>query len=175
MSGDRAFPRIFLVGFMGSGKTSVARALAARLRADFFDTDAWIEAREARSVAEVFQSHGEAYFRARESEALEAACRSAAAVVATGGGLFLSDANRARIREHGVSVWLDTPLERIWERCRESQERPLWGTREELAELLASRSRVYREADWRMETGGRDVEAIVLELMRLVVPGSKEV
>ena len=174
MSADNAFPRIFLVGFMGSGKTSVARALAARLGAAFFDTDHWIESQEGRSVAELFELRGEPYFRERESEALAAACRLPAAVVATGGGLFLSAAHRARIREHGMSVWLDTPLERIWERCRSSKERPLWGSREELAQLLEARRGAYREADWRIETGERGVEAIIAELMRLVAPGNSQ-
>lgn len=153
---------------MGSGKTTVGRALAARLRADFFDTDLWIEDREAGPVAQVFEQAGEAYFRERESEALAAACRLPLAVVATGGGLFLSADNRAVIRDHGVSIWLDTPLERIWERCRATKERPLWGSREELARLLETRRSAYAEADWHLEAGARDVEAIVVELMRLV-------
>ena len=160
---------------MGSGKSTIGRALASRLHTEFFDTDAWIEVRESRSIARIFEESGESYFREREVEALEAACRKPSVVVATGGGLFAQAANRERIRVAGRSVWLDTPLERIWERGRESTERPLWGSPDELRRLLEERMPAYRQADWRIEVGDRGIDEIVELLERMVVPGDKEV
>ncbi len=165
---DSTHDRVFLVGFMGSGKTAVGRVLAARRGLPFFDTDAWIEGREDRSVAEIFRAAGEARFRELEGAALEEACRLPSAVIATGGGLFVSAPLRDRIRESGVSVWLDTPLARIWERCRPEAGRPLFGTWEELEALLGSRRTSYALADWRVEVGDRTVEAVAEEIGRLV-------
>ena len=160
---------------MGSGKTSVGRALAERVDVEFFDTDAWVEGREARSVAAIFQESGEAFFRAREAEALEEACRLRRAVVATGGGLFAQEAHRDRIRGRGVSIWLDTPLDRIWERCVLTADRPLWGTREELSALLEARRESYAAADWRITVADRGVQEIAQEAERLITPQRREV
>ena len=156
---------------MGSGKTSVGRALGMRLGIAFFDTDSWVEEQEGRSVPEIFAESGESHFRKREAEALEQACQLDQAIVATGGGLFLAAEHRARIRERGMSIWLDTSLEDIWERCAESGGRPLWGTREELAKLLEIRRECYAAADWRVDTGKRGVAEIVEEAERLIAPG----
>jgi shikimate kinase len=156
--------RIFLVGFMGAGKTTVGRALAERAGYAFLDTDAEVEARAGRSIEELFHAHGEGYFREREWEALLAVAGRTRLVVATGGGLFLAEAHRDFIRRHGVSVWLDVPLEAVWERCRELPGRPLFTTRAELAELLAARRARYALADHRVAVGGQDAETIAAEI-----------
>lgn len=156
---------------MGSGKSAVARALVARRPSPLVDTDAWIEARAGSTVAEIFERLGEARFRAYESEALAEACRQPGAVVATGGGLFASAAHRERIRAHGVSVWLDAPLERLWERCRVQGGRPLFAGIEEARGLYESRRAGYALADWRVETGDRSVDEVAEEVMRLAGPG----
>ena len=157
--------RIFLVGFMGAGKTTVGRVLAQLAGYGFLDTDAEVEARAGRSIEEIFRTDGEGYFREREWEALLATAARTRLVVATGGGLFLAEAHREFIGRHGVSVWLDAPLEVVWERCRELPGRPLFTTRAELAELLAARRDRYALADHRVAAGGRDAAEIAQEIL----------
>jgi shikimate kinase len=165
VSAQRLAERVFLVGFMGAGKTTVGRALAKRLDYGFLDTDAEVEARAGRSIDELFHAHGEGYFREREWEALLAVAARTRLVVATGGGLFLAEAHRDFIRRHGVSVWLDVPLDTVWDRCRGLPGRPLFTTRAELAELLTARRDRYALADHRVEAGGRDADAIAAEIL----------
>jgi len=157
--------RVFLVGFMGAGKTTVGRALARLADYGFLDTDAEVEARAGRSVEEIFRAGGEGDFREREWEALLATATRTRLVVATGGGLFLAEAHREFIRRHGVSVWLEVPLETVWERCRDLPGRPLFTTRAELAELLAARRDRYALADHRVAAGGRGAAEIAQEIL----------
>ena len=103
--------KIYLVGFMAAGKTTVARALAERLGWRAEDIDELIEARERRTVAEIFARHGEPYFRALERDILKLLLPLRHVVVATGGGTFMDPENRTAINMDGVSVWLDVPLE----------------------------------------------------------------
>src|SRR5207302_9738605 len=111
MSPERA-DKVYLVGFMTAGKTTVARALARRLDWQPIDIDELIEKRERLTVAEIFARHGEAYFRAAERAVLSDQLAPRHAVVATGGGTFVDPVNRAAINRDGVSVWLDVPLDR---------------------------------------------------------------
>jgi shikimate kinase len=117
---------IFLVGFMGVGKSSVGRALAARLRWDFEDTDALVVQAEGRPIDDIFRTSGEGRFRELEWEALRSLGRRTRMVVATGGGLFLGVAQRAFIRAEGLSCWLDAPLAVVAERVVDGASRPLW-------------------------------------------------
>lgn len=165
MERGRLPERIFLVGFMGVGKTTVGRALAERLGYEFVDTDDEVEAREGRTIERMFRESGEGYFREREWETLLSLAGRAPVVVATGGGLFLADVHQAFVRAHGVGVWLDAPLDTVWERCRQGTGRPLFGTREELERLLESRRERYARADLRVEVGGRATADIVDEIL----------
>src|SRR5262249_56745224 len=101
--------KVYLVGFMAEGKTSVGRALARRLDWRFIDIDELIERQERMTVAEIFARHGEPYFRAAERVVVADQLPARHVVVATGGGTFVDPQNRAAIRSHGVSVWLDAP------------------------------------------------------------------
>ena len=118
------------MGFMGAGKTSVGRVLAARLGWLFIDLDEYLEAREGQSVPEIFLCHGEAAFREKESAALVAALEtvaSAATVLALGGGTPIAIENLTRIEESGMlTIYLDAPAEELWSRLRrQNAERPL--------------------------------------------------
>src|SRR5690348_2269545 len=104
---------MYLVGFMGAGKSSVARALARRLDWRSSDVDELIEQREHQSVAAIFSKHGEQYFRSVERTVLLEQLPVRHLVVATGGGTFVDPQNRAVINNDGVSVWLDVPLEKL--------------------------------------------------------------
>jgi shikimate kinase len=163
---------VVLVGMMGSGKTAVGKALAARLGVGFLDSDAAIEEAAQASIAEIFARDGEAFFRDREAEVIARLLSGASAVLSTGGGAFMAERNRAAIAARGVSVWLDVPLDLLWERVRHKDTRPLLRTadpRGTLAGLFAARVPVYRLADVRVEvrpgasvdeTAGLAIEAL---------------
>jgi shikimate kinase len=139
---------------MGSGKTAVGKALAAQLGVAFLDSDAAIEEAAQATIAEVFARDGEAFFRDREAEVIARLLAGVPAVVSTGGGAFMSERNRAAIGARGVSVWLDVPVDLLWERVRHKDTRPLLRTsdpRGTLAALFAARVPVYRQADVRVE------------------------
>ena len=116
---------IFLVGMMGAGKTTLGRALAQRLRREFADTDRVLVERTGVPVATIFDIEGEEGFRRRESTLLAQLAERGDLVVATGGGVVLSEANRALMRERGTVVYLRARLESLWERTRHDSSRPL--------------------------------------------------
>ncbi|HTV02242.1 MAG TPA: shikimate kinase [Luteitalea sp.] len=155
--------KLYLVGFMGSGKTTLARALSRRLGWRAIDLDEEIERREGRSVAQVFAQEGEAYFRQVEREMLVTFLPLRNVVVATGGGTFVQPANRADILADGLSVWLDVPFARIVDRVPSDGRRPLAANREAFAELFEERRAAYRQAHTRLDAQGR-VDAIVERL-----------
>jgi shikimate kinase len=157
---------VYLVGFMGSGKSAVGRALADRLGYRFVDTDTLVEETESRSIERIFAESGEPRFREREREVLRALANEKHIVVATGGGLFQGESERKIIESHGVSVWLDTPLETIWERCRSTGGRPLFGDLPELQALFDQRRAGYALADQHVRAGSRPVPEVVDEIHR---------
>ncbi len=136
---------VALTGFMGSGKSAVGRELAARLGYDFADTDEWIEQSEGKSVAELFETRGEPYFRSREKEALARLTRGRRLVLSCGGGAVLDADNRAVLGKSALTVWIYASLETTFGRIR-AEDRPLLrGTSplEKAAELFAARRDDY--------------------------------
>ena len=164
---------VFLVGFMGSGKNTVGRELAHRLAWDFVDLDARIEARERQAIPEIFRLQGEHAFRLAETSALRDLLANALArpsVVALGGGAFVQGKNRELLRAW-PSVFLDAPAEEHWRRCLQDEaesgvRRPLRTDPEQFARLHAERLPFYREASLVVETSGKEVAAICLEIER---------
>lgn len=138
--------KIYLVGFMASGKSTIARALGQRLQWQSEDIDELIERRERKTVAEIFAQHGEPYFRAAEREILHVLQPIRHLVVATGGGTFSDPDNRAFINFDGVSVWIDVPLVELIPRIPLDGRRPLAANRAELERLYAARAETYRLA-----------------------------
>lgn len=141
---------VVMVGMMGAGKTAVGTALARQLGVEFRDSDDEIVRAASRSIAEIFERDGEAFFRAREAEVIARLLRGTPCVLSTGGGAFLSAANRQLIHEVGVSVWLRADLDLLWQRVRHKTTRPLLRTpnpRETLRELYEARLPHYAEAD----------------------------
>ena len=141
---------VVMVGMMGAGKTAVGTALARLLAVDFLDSDEEITHAADRSIAEIFERDGEAFFRARESEVLARLLRGQPCVLSTGGGAFLAEANRRMIHEAGVSVWLRADLDLLWQRVRHKTTRPLLRTanpRETLRQIHDARVPLYAQAD----------------------------
>jgi len=165
MMGDK----IYLVGFMASGKSTVARTLAARLGWRFEDIDELIERRERLTIADIFARHGEAYFRGVEREILKLLQPIRNVVVATGGGTFADAENRALINLDGLSVWLDVPLVELIPRIPLDGRRPLAANRADLEQLYAARLEYYRLAHLCVPTGTASVDAtteLVLDALK---------
>ena len=157
--------KLYLIGFMAAGKSSVARALAKRLDWRALDIDDLIERREHLPVGEIFARRGEPYFRAVERSVLLEQIGQRHLVVATGGGTFVDPQNRAAMQHDGVTVWLDVPLERLIARVRPDGRRPLAADRAEFERLFHSRRDVYQQAHHRIDAGRASVDAIVEELV----------
>ena len=140
---------IVVTGFMGCGKSSVARELAFRLNVVMVDLDVWITKRVGRNPAELISEDGERAFREIETNALRELLQSGeAGVIALGGGAWIEEANRDLIEQFGcTSIWLDTPFEICWERIATSEEdRPLGRTREEAQARYDRRKPIYKLA-----------------------------
>jgi thiamine-phosphate pyrophosphorylase len=141
----RSLPRkIWLVGFMGSGKTTVGCRLAQRLGLPFFDLDVEIEKASGKPVRAIFEQEGEAAFRLRERAYVEGAGSISAGVFAAGGGTFASEENRRSILRGGTCVFLDVPFEALVERLQGKLDRPLFRDREQARALLEERLHFYR-------------------------------
>lgn len=147
---------VVLVGMMGSGKTAIGKALAARLNVPFVDSDAAIEEAAALTIAEIFARDGEAFFRERETEVLRRLLSGPPKIVSTGGGAFLAVRNRDAIAQAGVAVWLDADLPTLWDRVRHKDTRPLLRTadpRATLERIFAERTPIYALAGVRVAIG----------------------
>jgi shikimate kinase len=178
-------PVIFLVGYRGTGKSTVARLLAGRLGWDWLDADAVLEQRAGRSIRELFAGEGEAGFRAREAALLEELCHCQRHVIATGGGVILKEENRRRLRADGAVVWLVADADTIWQRLQAdattAERRPALtvGGLDEVRELLRVREPLYREcAGWSVETAARspaEVADLILAWLRGASEGRAEV
>lgn len=147
----RSIDKIYLVGFMTAGKTTVARLLASRLGWRAEDVDQLIEARERMTITDLFARHGEAYFRTVEREILRLLLPLRHTVVATGGGTFMDPESRQAIGRDGVAVWLDVPLETVIARLPADGRRPLSADRAQLERLFAMRQAVYGLAPLRVD------------------------
>ena len=157
--------KVYLVGFMGSGKTTVARALAKRLRWELVDIDELIEQQERETVSAVFAKRGEPYFRQAERAVLAGQVSRRFAVVATGGGTFVDPQNRAVINGDGLSVWLDVPFDRLVSRVPADGRRPLAADRAEFERLYLTRRAAYEQATLRIDASRSPIGGIVEQLV----------
>jgi shikimate kinase len=145
-------PGIYLVGFMGCGKSTVGALLAEEIGWRFIDLDQRIELEQKRSIASIFESQGEAEFRRIEAEALQQLIketyRGRATVASLGGGAFPWPGNREQLEESGVTIWLDVPFERIHTRVSNQDHRPLARDPKRFRELFDLRQPLYAKADY---------------------------
>lgn len=164
-------PGIFLTGFMGSGKTTVGRALAEELGWLFVDLDDEIEARGKATIAHIFEAHGEAAFRELETAVLRDRVRTVQLgrpqVIALGGGAFLTEENFEMVSNNGVTVWLDCPLAHIGRRIAGQTHRPLARDPEQLRSLFETRRDVYARSDYRVEIVDDDAMRVVGHILKL--------
>jgi shikimate kinase len=160
---------VFLVGFMASGKSRAGKELAQRLGWDFVDLDAQIEAREKRTIAELFRERGEPGFRAAETSALRELLTQSLrhnSVIALGGGAFVQDMNRELLRPW-PTVFLETAIDELWQRSvTDHVERPLRQSAEQFAALYHQRLPFYRQATVTIVTSGKDPAALCAEIER---------
>ncbi len=161
---------IYLVGFMGCGKSAVGAALAVQMGRPFVDLDREIELVVHRSIADLIAAEGETEFRRVESEVLGTASSLGPAVVATGGGVVLDPANRKLMNESGISVWLDAPFELCWDRiATDRTTRPLAPDRDSALARYTHRLDFYRQSTVRVESTGAieadRLAAMIVELL----------
>jgi len=161
---------IFLVGPMGSGKSAVGRRLASLLDRDFYDSDAEVERRTGVDIPYIFEREGEAGFRLRETETLDALTQLSGIVLATGGGAILSPENRRWLADRGCTIYLATSVAQQVRRVGGGRNRPLLkdaDPRERLSELMRIRAPLYEEiAEFTVHTDQRRVQAVVDEILR---------
>jgi len=166
---------VFLVGPMGSGKTAVGRHLARSLGLSFYDSDAEIERRTGVDIPFIFEKEGEAGFRQREREAIEALTALERIVLATGGGAVLLAENRRHLADRGCVVYLETSVTQQANRVRHGRNRPLLQRGGDIAARLGAlmdvRSPLYGEiADITVSTDGRRVQVVAEEILRQLPP-----
>jgi shikimate kinase len=165
----RELRTVFLVGFMGAGKTTVGQALGRRLGLPFEDLDDRIQLREGKTIEQIFRESGEAEFRKVETAALRellAELKSSFRVVALGGGAFVQTVNASLIEKADAhSVFLDAPVGELLRRCEETPNlRPLRKDPQQFLELYERRRPLYMKAAVRIETNGKDVDVIAAEV-----------
>lgn len=159
--------KLYLVGFMGAGKTTVAAAVGRRIGWRAEDIDQRIEARERRSVAAIFAQDGEAYFRRLERRVLHDLVPERNLVVATGGGTFADPDNRALMLSDGAVAWLDIPLDSVLARIPQDGRRPLAADIQQMEQLYLRRRLAYAEAHVRIDAAG-PVEEIAEQLLEWI-------
>jgi shikimate kinase len=141
---------VVLVGMMGAGKSTIGRRLSARLRLPFLDADTEIEAAASMSIPDIFETHGEPHFRDGEARVIARLLDSGPAVLATGGGAFMREETRNRIRDKAVSIWLKADADIIMKRVKRRTDRPLLQAADPagiVGRLIEEREPVYQRAD----------------------------
>ena len=162
---------IFLVGFMGAGKSTVGKILAGKIGFSYCDADEFIENNAGTTISQIFAEHGEQYFRDLESESMEILADKEKQVVATGGGVIQRDRNWEAMRSGGVTIYLKAPIEVIWERIKHSTTRPLLQVEnpfETAKDLLEKRTPLYEKADLVVDTSTLTLEEVTEEIIKTI-------
>ena len=153
---------IVLIGMMGAGKSSVGRRLASRLGIPFIDADTEIETAAGMTIPEIFDNHGEPYFRAGEARVIARLLGSGPQVLATGGGSMMDPNTRALVREKGISVWLKADIETLLRRTKRRNDRPL---ADKIKDLMPQREPIYAQADITVQSRDDPHDTIVDEII----------
>jgi len=153
---------IVLVGMMGAGKSSIGRRLASRLGIPFIDADAEIESAAGMTIPEIFEKHGEPYFRAGEARVIARLLDNGPQVLATGGGSLMDPQARALIGQKGISIWLKADVDVLLKRTKRRNDRPLV---EKIKDLLPVREPIYAQADIIIQSRDEPHDTIIDEIM----------
>ncbi|MFY9225777.1 MAG: shikimate kinase [Blastocatellia bacterium] len=159
---------IFLVGFMGVGKTSVGSVLAQKLNYKFIDLDKLIVEQENSSIKDIFSKFGEEYFREIEHKTLETIINYTNSVIALGGGAFTFERNRNLIQQNGISIWLECDLDVILSRLSNDISRPLYSNPQQMQELLNSRLSAYRQANFTLNVSNLTIDETLSKIIYLL-------
>jgi shikimate kinase len=165
----RDFKNIALVGFMGTGKSTVGQLVADALRFKFIDTDARIEELAGKSISQIFASEGEASFRKLESNLVQELSNQERYVISTGGGLIVNPDNLASLRDHCLIICLWASAETIWQRVRHQTHRPLLqnsNPAEKIRTLLKERTPAYKKADTMITTELRSPREVAMQVLK---------
>lgn len=163
-----AHSRIYLIGFMGAGKSTVGRRLAKKLGWKFIDLDEEIERRERRPIAEIFKANGEPHFRNLERLCLKDLSSSQKAVVALGGGAFIDPENRDLAEKTGLTVWLKVSFAKLAGRVKIDGTRPKFADRDQAERLYQTREPYYALAKVHISTDDGTPESVANEIMGVV-------
>lgn len=164
---------IVLVGFMGTGKSTVGRRLGKLLGREFIDTDVEIERLTGMTVSEIFRRHGETRFRSEERLLVKRLSDQKGYVIATGGGTVLNPENWQDLAQSGTIIGLYAPLDEIYKRIGYRNDRPLLrGDRLEVEQLWARRQPIYNQADWTIDTTNKGIDEVVQEIVDRYEGGS---
>jgi shikimate kinase len=168
MNSNRRIVNLVLIGFMGTGKTSVGRLAADQMHFDYLDTDEIIQTRTRRTIADIFKQDGEPAFRELEAKVVADLADCTKTVISTGGGLPANPENLASLKTHALIICLWASPEKIWERVRNQSHRPLLHDSDpqaKIRELLAVREPFYRQADVLLNTELRSVREVVQQVV----------
>jgi shikimate kinase len=162
--------KIYLTGFMGSGKTTVGQALGKAIGYQVIDTDQWIEQTYRTSISTIFEEKGESYFRSLETEALRNLLNKRA-IITTGGGIVVREENRQIMKQSGKVIFLDCEIEEVIRRTSMDHSRPLLKqkNKEQISAMFKERLPFYREADIQIDTTGKSILSLVEELKSLML------
>ena len=155
---------------MGSGKSSVGKSLSERLNMNFVDTDILIEEKLSLSIVKIFETKGEKFFRKIEEEEVLKIIKKEGYVVALGGGAFINNIIRENIKKNCFSVWIKLNINKIFERTKNNQKRPLLNinkSKEEFDKLYESRKKIYSLADFKINCNDKDKNEIVKEIKNI--------
>lgn len=178
MSPDKSHNKnIFLVGFMGAGKSTVGRILAEKIGYRYVDADNLIENRIGKTITEIFAERGEEYFRELESETLDTISKNRRQVIATGGGVVIEDSNWDAMKSGGVIIYLKAPIATIWERIKDNTSRPLLQVDDPLEAatgLHEKRLPFYEKADIIIDTENLSPDGVASEIIKLLEVGTTD-
>ncbi len=159
---------LVLVGMMGSGKSHVGRDLSVALELDFYDSDQEIERKQGKTISQIFEEDGEAYFRSVEYEVIQRLFQKGACIISSGGGAVTSVQSLALIRKNAVSVWIQAGLDVLWARVQNDTGRPLLqkdNPKQVLEDILTARLDLYKQADIHVSNNDPNTQGVVKDII----------